>query len=226
MRYAGSRREDKGELFQIESPRERKEQSEIVIKSIFAPFLLPFKAVFLILKLLFFMSGWGAVVTGYCAAIGSGILGTWGLWIGITGRSNGLGASLLAYGGGFFVFGVMLLFLIGTEAMAGGFIRMAAAWSSRYTEKPKSSRKTLNEAVRRAKRVCLQLTAILLIAGMGAGGLGILAGGLDGLDHIDRPDLPFLHGMKFESPIIGEKDYDRSQNGAADLHCDVLRRTF
>ncbi len=168
-----------------------KEQPEIVIKSIFAPFLLPFKMMFLLMRLLFFAGGWGVVVTGYCAVVGSAIAGGTGMWAGFVNRGNGMGATMLAFGGGFFAFGMMMLFLIGAGAVASGFMRMASGRPRKIAPKMASLEEMIGIPAPKARRLTwtrFKLAYILLAAGVAAGGVGLLAGGLD---QLVLPDLPF-----------------------------------
>ncbi|NGZ75241.1 hypothetical protein [Saccharibacillus alkalitolerans] len=173
--------------------------SEIVIKSIFAPFLFPFKMIFLLFRLLFLAGGWGMVVTAYCAVLGTGLIGAAGLLGGFLSVKNGFGASLLSFGTGFFSLGLCLLGLAAAGAAAGAFIRM-------MTGRTAAQRRSRAEEGRLSKFGSgngLKLAAILLAAGLLTGGIGVLAGGFE---HTPRPELPFWHN--------GEWD-DRNGGGGA-----------
>jgi len=194
MRHADNWRMEENEREGRGWQRSEKEEPEIVIKSIFAPFLLPFKMMFLLMRLLFFAGGWGMVVTGYCAVAGSAIAGGSGLWTGLTNREQGMGATMLAFGGGFFALGIMMLFLIGAGAAASGFMRMASGRPRKTVPRLSGMDETLGTPAQKPRRFAwtrLKLASILLAAGVLAGGIGLLAGGLD---QLILPDFPFWHG--------------------------------
>lgn len=187
-----------GRLRTHETRQEAEEEgrSEIVIKSIFSLFLLPFRLMLLTVKLMFFIGGWGMILTGYCAVLGTGLVGLLGLWSGAAHPASGLGASLFGFGCGFFALGLASVAWMLTDAAASGFIRMAAGRSrafggpgGRATPERRSrwNRKS-------AMRTQTKLAALLLGAGLVAGVLGIAAGGYE---KIELPAIPFLQSVEF-----------------------------